>query len=1042
MPPATPTQSDVIVIDVLAPQDGIVPTKEGNLYEEELERVVRLIRQLAAEGRAKRNQPPAAAPAGPGWLQVGTPPLAAAQSTFEPTRRGILIEGERGVGKTTFLRAVLATVNDTTRFPLAPAEAQPRVCPLPLLDPTLISGDRTFIATVIANILGAVERYGGAAHACDPAARQKRDTLNRSLEALHNGLKAEDEETWRSLTRHDAAGHSFVDGLLQMARGGIELAERFEGFCRAAADLLGADMLLQPIDDVDIAGAEAYTTLEAVRRYMTGPSLLPILAGDLDQFMAMLWERRLADEERGLKAREANANAGGGLNTRQEQLRDAAAQHLNKVLRPDHRLRLRPRREAMLRRGVLRVSGAAPLPVFRAGSDATALVPADACLIGQAEQALQPSADGFTRELLLPLIPNNTRNMVLALAVLGRLTRGELPPAEALRGLAACNFRRLSNELAAAEMLLTISEDGPSPTNLTPLTGRRGWAILANRFEGPIARLNDSLLTIANLSLSTWIAQEPRRALLLLGRIAHIIADSVGVIELDFTAPGLATQPLAAWARAGIIGLESPGLVELTSPARYGRVLIAHWTAEAIRHVTAKTDAYRNRHAARVRAYSAEAEARGSLPGSYPLQDTVGDELIPYADYIRTKANDQHSPMLPATNDRATGWWDSMAGVVLNLARTVSRTTTGAVIVIDPTRTLEVVALLVQRMGGVPTSSPDRRAAITDLIVACQTDRPSPHELPRSDETAIGAQDYFKPVWHGPEAPNDALVQALRAWVDRTTASGERPVPSAATVAAAHQNWLAALAHIDNTHLVDRVATVGGYLERCTAALIAASARAELKLIDPLITPGPNRRRYDTATLWTSLSSWSPDWETYSADEGYFEGHPKGQHGLRRPDGNLLRVIDRVRTCASADTVTMLDGADRQGSAANWAAHYLPLTTMLATCPLLRLHFSGPWRAQLSRVWSEGDIALPEGAPDAFTLLSGIPLVGDLKHVDDKTPTKHLINKLARRYNLAVPGSAKEADPREPPAAEASGQAPSPQDGTGEPPPPRTEGDS
>jgi hypothetical protein len=49
--------------------------------------------------------------------------------------------------------------------------------------------------------------------------------------------------------------------------GGIELAERFESFCRAAANLLGADMLLQPLDDVDLAGPEAYTTLEAVRRY-------------------------------------------------------------------------------------------------------------------------------------------------------------------------------------------------------------------------------------------------------------------------------------------------------------------------------------------------------------------------------------------------------------------------------------------------------------------------------------------------------------------------------------------------------------------------------------------------------------------------------------------------------------------------------------------------------------------------------------------------------------------------------------------------------
>jgi hypothetical protein len=922
-----------LVIDLDAPQDGVVPKAPYNLHEEQLQEAVRLIRRLAVTGRAKR---------------LGTAPVGAAvvRSKVLPTRRGLLIEGERGIGKTSFLYALCEFVNNEDRVPHEDKSFEkPRVHALPLLDPSLISGDRTFIAAVIANILAEVELCLGHQNSCDPRLRDQRQALDKALKALHGGLIAEAEDTWRGLTARDAAGHQFVDHLLQMAKGGIDLAERFEAYCRSAADLLGADMLLQPLDDVDLAGPEAYTTLEAVRRYMTGPSLLPVVAGDLQQFIGVVWERRLAEEKRGLKAREGQSAA--HRQFREGELHVVALQHLDKLLPVHHHFPLESPRSRALADGRCHI-GAEVVPVLGNMSETDAPLRRD-CLVGRAELALVPSPGLRVTGALLPLLPPNTRRLFSTLRLLRDSLHDEQSGLAERRASAISSLRRLGRSFSLELLefglrpqdLPEIAGDGPQETGVNGLKAM--WQRISGRLLGPHDEASPAaaLLTIA---LAQWMAQRPCRALVLLG------------MHAPYLSPWPGSRPVLAGPRAVADRVSAAGqalaaavVAEDADYAEVSDVMLPRSEGLVLRSTSWKTNS-KNRG------------FRSVMAALHDFAATEFDELAPYyfwqrstAEAAETIGTELRGLFLKSGRLLKAGRVD--AAVALRLARTFLPSSSGRMWMVDPCRTVEAAARLLVAVEAAPLAT-GRYSLTTELLRLYQDDRMA--DLGDQPGLKVGDMATEQLTGGGLNLNLNQLdlVEHLYGWA--RAASKRQIVPAVPSVALAHRRWQRALADVSQEYLLG-LPTVGGYLQRSTLSLFASAIETELRALRDELTSGASTDpRIQEALRAVDVES---DAATV------FEVRPPASEGATsepdwRPAGRLTALISLV-----------LVGAQRaSASPATWAEEQLPLSTMLVTCPLLWLHLSAQWRARLRDVWSVSEPSLPDGHPDVFTLLSGIPI--------------------------------------------------------------------
>jgi hypothetical protein len=917
-----------LVIDLNAPQDGVVPSEFNNLHEEQLKEAVRLIRRLAVPGRDKR--------------------LGAAQASATlprpkvlPTRRGLLIEGERGIGKTSFLNALGEAVNDYKRV-RAEAGAPADICvhPLPLLDPTLISGDRTFIAAVIANILGEVERRQGMVNACDRDSRERRAHFDRHLKALHNGLIAEGEDTWRGLTAQGSADHQFADHLLQMARGGIDLAERFEAYCRSAADLLGADMLLQPLDDVDLAGPEAYTSLEAVRRYMTGPSLLPVVAGDLQQFVGVIWERRLAEEKRGLKAREGRS--AGDRQQREDELRAVAAQHLDKLLTVHHRFPLESVRRLVLTQARCRVENDDIL-VLGSISDVDAPMRKD-CLVGRAEEALAPSPGLRVTGALRPLLPDNTRRLFSTLRLLRDSLGDVKEDARKRRASAITSLHRLGHAFGLdlitiglrAQDLREVAARGPIESGESGL--KAIWQRFADRVPGATDEAPPAA-ALLSIALAQWMVERPSRALVLLGMHAPYLSPwpnsrrvlaGPRAVALGVSAAG---QALAAAVVAD--DADRADLANLTVPSPEGLVLrTAHWRTNS------KNLTYRAVMAA--------------------LRDFASTELNEMAPYFAWQRSTKPTNVLIygrlfLQSGRLLKAGRSDAAIALRLARTFLPATSGRVWMVDPCRTVEAAARLVAAVDDTPAAT-GRYQLATELLRLYQDDRMA--DLGDQPGLKVGdmANEFLSSG--GLNLNQLPLVDQLYDWAK---ASATRLcVPALSTVAAAHRRWQRALDAISVEYVIG-LPSVGGYLQRSTLSLFAAAIETELRALRDELTSGASTDPDIQAAL-RGVDVESDASTVFVLRQAATSPQDPSKDWL--PGGRLNALM-----------TLLLVGAKRAPAApGEWANTFLPLSTMLVTCPLLWLHLSAQWRARLREIWLVPEPALPDGQPDVFTLLAGIPI--------------------------------------------------------------------
>lgn len=1009
--------AEPLVLNLDAPQDGIVPAADANLHEAELRRVVYRIRDRALEAKAARSgRRCAEGGAGADDADDGDRRDRRRQDGCEDdclpridhSRRGILIDAERGVGKTTFLRAICATVNDYKRFEREPdaagaPKARVSVRVLPLLDPTLIDGDRVFLATVIANLLDVIERARGRRDVCDRDGRAKEQRFQAALADLHAGLAASADEAWRKLTAEGSADARFIDQLLRLARGGISMADRFECFVRAAADLLDVDMFVQPIDDVDVAQAEAWTTLEVVRRYLSGPTLLPVVAANYPKLESAVLQANVSADDKLLSL--LRQDTGGACKTttfarHMGQLDTQTDQYLRKLLQPDDRVGLLPQRERVLREGhvrlggrdrPVRIQGLQPAPAPDAPSETEPL-------LDRVERALFFAPKGHPTGAAAALVPENTRALMDALRAMrliavaqaaadaGRRDDGE-PHDLLVRGLADLALAH-SDALRAA---------GIAPQDLAAVI-RTG---VEPRLESIVARRWAQLSAI---SAASDLRPDPATDLVCaaLGlRASGSAPATLSVMSRLFrTAGTLDPADILAVAAQGERGFSLSGAATAVDYLRVGGAwqlpvgLRLMWPNEPAARALAQR-AYAVRLATASIAEDVEAFPylwRWKRHGGAGLEadvarhlgDTARNEKLPPG-VIRwgLTAVELGRVKQPPAND---------AYAALCLFGT--RLFADDAWIVDPLRGLEALAQVNQgwTLARSPVPNPPENwvPALLRHLCAGRLDRehgrvPETLQVGGSASAIRSAADQSGPVARGPTPSRDFCIR-VDAWLRQAATSTLRV--NARVLARATGRWIRTLRELTEGAAA-RLGTVGGFLERAVLSLLYAVAMEELDSAALRRWTVRGRRPSDDyedairpLVRFAHPTRFRGRWPALASQKWLDVLDAEPARRPNQPDGPLVSLAEAVATLSAPD--------DAESQPAVPLGELMPLTQLLWSCPILRLCVGADWSVVLDEAVLEAGLDAPRdeatalSQPSPHDWLCAIPLIGDLGAVGDE----------------------------------------------------------
>ncbi|MEQ6969238.1 antiviral RADAR system adenosine triphosphatase RdrA [Pectobacterium polaris] len=197
---------------------------------------------------------------------------------FSSYHHAIFISGERGTGKTVFLR----NAKDVWNRQAARLANAPNLHFIDVIDPTLLNINDRFSEVIIATVYASVDK----ALKRPDINQDRKDNFYSSLKKLSGALGLPSEfDDFRGIDR------------IQKYRSGIHIEHYFHQFLIASVELLNCDALVLPIDDVDMKIDHAFGVLDDIRCLLSCPLILPLVSGDGDLYRhitTMRFEESLA----------------------------------------------------------------------------------------------------------------------------------------------------------------------------------------------------------------------------------------------------------------------------------------------------------------------------------------------------------------------------------------------------------------------------------------------------------------------------------------------------------------------------------------------------------------------------------------------------------------------------------------------------------------------------------------------------------------------------------------------------------------------------
>jgi len=184
------------------------------------------------------------------------------------THRAVLIDGARGTGKSSIL------VNLETYLRSTDQKLLNRVHIFKPVDPTLLEDhDDLFLNVIVAAILS------------DETVRNEQIRDADGRHQLQNQLQSLGHALASMQSQREQQGLDKIRSFI----GNQQLVEEVHKFFDAVRNLIGKDLLVLTIDDVDTSLNRAFENLEVVRRYLVTPCVLPIISGDQDLYYEVTW---------------------------------------------------------------------------------------------------------------------------------------------------------------------------------------------------------------------------------------------------------------------------------------------------------------------------------------------------------------------------------------------------------------------------------------------------------------------------------------------------------------------------------------------------------------------------------------------------------------------------------------------------------------------------------------------------------------------------------------------------------------------------------
>ena len=170
----------------------------------------------------------------------------------------IFVSGSRGSGKTAILHSIPKLLKD----PFLKIE---KVEALDVIDPTMLASSDDIIVVILSRLAKRVK-----AKFCTESHSKERREFDRLYSEIGAILKPESAVAGMDM---------FIDKACR-----LDLEEKIHEVFMAAANMLGVNYFLLPVDDIDISFSIGHKLMEAIRKYMTTPYVLPVISGDFKMY--------------------------------------------------------------------------------------------------------------------------------------------------------------------------------------------------------------------------------------------------------------------------------------------------------------------------------------------------------------------------------------------------------------------------------------------------------------------------------------------------------------------------------------------------------------------------------------------------------------------------------------------------------------------------------------------------------------------------------------------------------------------------------------
>lgn len=272
----------------------------------------------------------------------------------------ILIDGERGAGKTSFALSIRKYLNDNKDIF--------KVEDLGIMDPTISETKENIFLNIIMRISNTVKINLSSS-----------STVNCNDDYLNNNVceELDDNIIWRKSLMRLASGLSLLDGIgserlkseiwdspelimeegLKNAKNGEDLERNFHHFIEKSLNILRKDAFILFLDDIDTSADKGFIMLEILRKYMTNKKFIIVLLGDLGLYSILVrqlqWkkidlDRQLKNYEHiyefndnGKDSTEEICNGDVDNNIYRKYIDNLQDQYLVKILKPENRIFLK-----------------------------------------------------------------------------------------------------------------------------------------------------------------------------------------------------------------------------------------------------------------------------------------------------------------------------------------------------------------------------------------------------------------------------------------------------------------------------------------------------------------------------------------------------------------------------------------------------------------------------------------------------------------------------------------------------------------------------